>query len=80
MKKLAERINMKFGIVEGAHVMRHVNLGLEAYGTLYLICVRFDINPEDFPESDFDSTALVLENFCRSANDHTGYTVSVWFD
>ena len=80
MKNFTESMNMQFGVVEHAHVMYHLNLGLNAYDTLCLICAILDINVADINDSDFDSAAIALENFCNSANDDTGYTVSVWFD
>ena len=81
MKTLAERMNMKFGRVDNAHVMTNLNLGgTSYYSTLSLICHELDIDLTDVLDTDFDSTSLVLEDFCDAANDDTGYTVSVWFD
>lgn len=80
MKTLSERMNMKFGVVEGAHVMKNVHLGLNAYDTLCLICSELNIALSGVSDSDFDSASIVLDDFCKAANDDTGYTVSVWFD
>lgn len=80
MKTLTERMNMKFGAVNGAHVMKNVNLGLAAYDTLCLICSELNIDLSDVADSDFDSASIVLDDFCKAANPETGYTVSVWFD
>lgn len=75
-----EKMNMKFGEVSGAHVMKNVNLGLSAYDTLCLICAEQNIDLKDVSDSDFDSASIVLNDFCNSADESTGYTVSVWFD
>ena len=80
MKTLTERMNMKFGEVSNAHVMKHVNLGLNAYETLCFICSELGIDAKQFADSDFDSASIALDDFVKSANDDTGYTVSVWFD
>lgn len=80
MKTLSERMNMKFGEVENAHVMKNVHLGLNAYDTLCLICSELNINLDKISDSDFDSASIILDDFCKAANDQTGYTVSVWFD
>ena len=79
-KTLAQRINMKFGEVSGAHIMKRVNMGFAAYDTLCLICAELNIDLTEISDFDFDSTGIVLENFVSSANEATGYTVSVWFD
>lgn len=80
MKTLSERMNMKFGEYDGAHVMRNVNLGFVGYDTLCVICHELSEDVSDVAESDFDSSSIILENFVNCANDETGYTVSVWFD
>lgn len=80
MKTLAERMNMKFGEVEHAHVMKNVNLGLNAYDTLCFICSELNIDLDKISDSDFDSASIILKDFCKAANEQTGYTVSVWFD
>ena len=77
---LAEKMNMKFGVVDGAHVMKNVNLGLAAYDTLCLICSELDVDLSEVADSDFDSASIILNDFCNAANDDTGYVVSVWFD
>lgn len=79
-KTLSESMNMKFGVVDNAHVMNRVNLGLAAYDTLCLICAELDVDLKHISDSDFDSAAMILGDFCKSANEDTGYTVSVWFD
>lgn len=80
MKTLTEKMNMKFGVVDNAHVMKHVNLGLNAYETLCFICAELDVDLTGVSDSDFESASIVLSDFCNAANDETGYTVSVWFD
>ena len=80
MKTLSKRMNMKFGVVDGARVMKNVNLGLAAYDTLCLICSDLDVDLSKVEDSDFDSASIILGDFCSAANDETGYTVSVWFD
>lgn len=77
---LTEKMNLKYGAVDGAHVMKNVNMGLAAYDTLCLACSELGVDLSDISDSDFHSAAIVLENFCKSANPDTGYTVSVWFD
>jgi hypothetical protein len=80
MKTLSERMNMKFGSIENAHVMNNVNLGVAPWGTLCLICSELNIDLANISDSDFDYTATILSDFCEAATDETGYTVSVWFD
>ena len=80
MGKFTERMNMQFGNVEGAHVMKRVNMGFAAYETLCLICSELDINLDNVANSEFDSAGIALSDFVNSANEGTGYTVSVWFD
>lgn len=80
MKTLSEKMNMKFGIVDDAHVVKNVNLGLNAYDTLCLICSELNIDLKEVSDSDFDSASIILADFCKAANEETGYTVSVWFD
>lgn len=76
---LSERMNMKLGKVEGAHVMRNLNTGFEAYDTLCLICADQDEDLSNITDEDFDSCSIVLDNFVKSMNESTGYTLSVWF-
>lgn len=80
MKTLSERINMKPGIVGGAHVIKNVNLGLNAYDTLCLICSELNIDLSNVSDSDFYSASIILSDFCNAANEDVGFTVSVWFD
>lgn len=80
MKTLSERMNMKFGSVANAHVIKNVNLGLNAYDTLCLICSELNIDLSNVSDSDFDSASIILNNFCKASNDDTGHTVSVWFN
>ena len=80
MENFTESLNMKFGKVEGAHVMTNVQLGFNAYDTLCLICAEKNIELNDISDNDFDSAGVALKQFCESANDGTGYAVSVWFD
>lgn len=80
MKKLTEKMNMAFGEVEGKFLLKNVNMGFASYDTLCLICAELDIKLDDVSDSDFDSAGIALQDFVNSANDVTGYTVSVWFD
>lgn len=80
MKYLSQSMNIKFGNIEGAHVMKNVNLGLNSYDTLCFICSEQNIDLSNVTDTDFDSASIVLDDFCKSANEETGYTVSVWFD
>ena len=80
MKTLSERMNMKFGAVSGAHVMTRVSKRFAAYDTLCLICAELDTDLSDVSDYDFESASDILEYFVMSANDRTGYVVSVWFD
>ena len=80
MNTLTERMNMKFGEVEGAHVMKNVNLGLAAFDTLCLACSELNIDLSNVEDSDFESASYVLKDFASAANEETGYTVSIWFD
>lgn len=80
MNTLTEKMNMKFGEVSGAHVMKNVNMGFAAYDTLCLICAELNVKLDDISDSDFDSASIALKSFVNSANEETGYTVSVWFD
>ena len=80
MKNLTQNMNMAFGVVEGAHILKKVNLGMNAYDTLALVCSEQNVDLHGVSDSNFESTAICLEKFCRAANDTTGYTVSVWFD
>jgi hypothetical protein len=77
---LSFRMNTSFNVVNDAYVIANVNMGLNAYDTLCLICAELNININNVDDSDFDSCSIALENFCNGANDETGYTVSVWFD
>ncbi len=77
---LSERMNMHHGEEEGAYVIRNVNLGLNAYETLSLICNELGEDLTDIDENDFYSCSLILEGFCAGCNEETGYTVSIWFD
>lgn len=77
---LSHAMNLKFGNVDGAYVIKNVNLGLAAYAMIYVICTDLNINLTNISKYGFDSAAYVLDDFAKSANDYTGYTVSVWFD
>lgn len=79
MIPLAQRINLKFGIVENAYVIEDT-LDIDPLATLRTICCELNINLSNVSESDFDYTAMILSDFCEDATDETGYTVSVWFD
>jgi hypothetical protein len=80
MNALSEKMNMKFGVVNDAHVLENVNLGFSAYDALCLICSELSIDLSEVSDSDFDSASMILEDFVKAANDETGYTLSVWFD
>lgn len=80
MKTLTERLNMKFGEVEGAHKMRRVNLGFNAKETLKFALSELNCDFSEFDSVDFEHAAKSLRLFCKQANEDTGYTVSVWID
>lgn len=80
MKNLSQALNMKFGVVADAHIMNNVNIGLNAYETLSFICSEKNIDLSDVSDADFDSAAIILADFCKSANEDAGFAVSVWFD
>ena len=80
MKTLSERMNVKFGVVDGSYVMKNMHLGLNAYDTLCLICAELNIDLKNVSDPDFDSASMILDDFCKAANDDSGHTVSVWFN
>ena len=80
MLTLTERMNIKFGTKSNAYVMRNVNPGLDAYDTLYFICSELSVDLTHVDPVDFELCVDVIINFCNSANDQTGYVVSIWFD
>lgn len=80
MKTLTERLNMKFGKVNDAHVIKNVTPKINSYETLCLICAELNINLDDVTDADFETCSDSLRDFFRNANDDTGYVVSVWFD
>lgn len=73
-------MNMKFGVVAGAYVIENVHLAFGEYSTFHFICDDLGIDLSEVLDSDFESAAMILTDFINSANDDTGYTVSVWFD
>ena len=79
MKTLSERINFEYGNTEDAWVMKDVKQ-INAYEILCLICADLNIDLSQITDSDFDSCAIIIDEFCKGSNDRTGYTVSVWFD
>ena len=80
MNTLSERMNMKFGEKSGAHTIKSVKGGMDAYDTLCLICAELGISTMSVSEFDFTSASIALDDFAGSANDESGYTISVWFD
>lgn len=80
MTTLPERMNMTFGEVNNAHIIKNVNMGFAAYDGLCLICAELCVNLDNVTDSEFDSASIVLDDFINSASEETGYTVSVWFD
>lgn len=80
MKTLTENLNLKFGEVADAHIMKRVNLGLAAYDTLCLICSEQNIDMSLYSDVDCEAAADAIQAFCLAANEDTGHTVSVWFD
>ena len=80
MITLTERLNIKFGAKRNAHVMRNVNFGLSAYDRIGFICSELSVDLTHVDPIDFELCADVISNFCNSANDQTGYVVSIWFD
>jgi hypothetical protein len=80
MENMAKSINFEHGKKNNAHIITNVNLGLNSYETLCLICAELNINFDNISDNDFSNTSELLKMFCNSCNDATGYTVSVWFD
>jgi hypothetical protein len=80
MSGLVERMNMSRKPISGAYVINNVQVGCNMYDTFCLICAELNINLVDAGDSDFDACVWTLEDFINSANDDSGYTVSVWFD
>lgn len=80
MSNFTQSMNMQFGEVENAHVMKNVNMGFAAFDTLCLVCSELNIDTKAIDDNDFESASIVLNDFVKSANVETGYTVSVWFD
>lgn len=80
MNTLTERMNMQFGVIENAHIIKNVNLSLNSYETLCFICSELDIDLSKITDSDFESASIMLNDFCKAANEDTGDTISVWFD
>lgn len=80
MKTLTERLNMKFGKVDDAHVIKNVTPTINSYETLCLICAELNINLKNVSDVDFENCSNSLDNFLKNTNEDTGYTVSVWFD
>lgn len=80
MKSLTERLNMKFGTVDRAHVIKNVKPSINSYETLCLICAELDINLKNVSDVDFENCSNSLDNFFKNTNEDTGFTVSVWFD
>ena len=80
MITLTERMNVTYGAKSNAYIIRNVNRGLDAYETLCFICSERSIELTHVDPVDFELCADVIINFFNSANDITGYVVSVWFD
>lgn len=80
MKNFTESMKMGFGEVTGAHIMKRVNTGIDVYDTLCFICAELNMDLSKVSDHDFDSAGIALKQFCESANESTGFTVSVWFD
>jgi len=80
MSTLTERMNLTFGEKDGARTFNNVHLGFAEYDNLCMICSELDINLDDVSYGDFDSCAMMLCDFANSANESTGFTISVWFD
>lgn len=70
MKNLADRLNMKFGEVDGAYIMRDNDASAA-------ICALTNGN---YTGDDYDAAVIILDDFASSANDDTGHVVSVWLD
>lgn len=67
-------------VIADTYVIENVHLKLGEYSTLTFICEALGIDLSKISSSDFDSASMALAKFIKSANDRTGYTVSVWFD
>lgn len=80
MKHIADRMNMKFGVVDRGDAYT-IEIGKSgAHDALRLICHELNIDLTEVTYDDFDSTSIILADFCSSANEETGSFVSVWFD
>ena len=79
MNTLSNKMNLKFGKIEGSYILNDVKQ-INSYETLCLICSDLNINLSNIDDSDFDSSSMILNDFCSNANDETGYAVSVWFN
>ena len=80
MKTLSKRINLKFGKIENAYIIKNAHIRFNAFYTLSLICADLNINLDNISDSDFKSASIILEHFCKGTNTYTGFTVSIWFD
>lgn len=81
MKTLSKRINLKFGEIENAYIIKNAHImRFNAFYMLSLICADLNINLDNISDSDFKSASIILEHFCKGTNNYTGFTVSIWFD
>ena len=72
---MIEKLNMKFGDIEDAYVIRNCDLNTTD-AAASAICA---ITAGNYTE-DYESAIDVVADFCKAANDETGYNVSVWLD
>lgn len=79
MRTLTQRINLTRHEEEGAHIMYNVGLGCAVYDTLCLACAELDIDLSKVTDKDFDECVDNLADFISTADESTGYTVSIWF-
>jgi hypothetical protein len=79
MKTLMQRMKLTRNVEEGAHVMNNVHLGCSVYDTLCLACAELNIGLKSVTDKDFDASVDRLADFISTADESTGYTVSIWF-
>ena len=79
MKTLTQRMNLTRHEEEGAHIMYNVGLGCAVYDTLCLACAELGIDLSKVTDKDFDECVDNIADFIATADESTGYTVSIWF-
>ena len=80
MKTLSERMNMKFGYVSNAFAFSCIGFGILNHETFSNVCHQCDICIDNITDNDFYSASIIFKYFVKSANEETGYIISIWFD